>query len=306
VGLRIALAALLWTAVASAAPTEVVLVKRPGVMAYEEVAEAFREGCRVGARVVNVGDGSVTKFTASQLVITVGQEAFDAVHAAPNRLIATLAFHLPEHVLGPPAAPAPELILQLLATARPGLKVIGAVHGPRSRQTWNEAREAAERLGIELRGDEVADGPAAVRSLRTLVDGAQALWLPGDLDVVTPQVFQFALRLQIERGIPVAAATRQQVHSGALLAVDFNPRDAGRSAADLANRILDGRAPGEESSPQPRPAKRPHGRNSKTADETEEDRLDLLSGARMTVNATVARRLGVDLAALERLGARVE
>jgi len=280
-------------ATAGAAPTEVVLVKRVGVMAYEEVAEAFREGCRVPARVINVGDqpAADVRFGASQLVITVGQEAFDAVHTAPGHLIATLAFHVPDRVLGPPAAPAPELILQLLATARPGLKIIGAVYGPRSRETWKAAREAAARLGIELRGDEVADGPAAVRALRGLVDGVQALWLPGDLDVVTPQVFQFALMLQIERGIPVAAATRQQVHSGALLAVDFNPRDAGHSAAYLANRILDGRSP---SSPDAR------------SGGPKEDRLDLLSGARMTVNGTVARRLGADLAALERLGARVE
>ena len=279
----------------AAAPTEVVLVKRAGVMAYEEVAEAFREGCRVRARVFNVGEdiAGTVKFGASQLVITVGQEAFDAVRAAPGRLIATLAFHVPEHVLGPPAAPAPELILQLLARARPGLKIVGAVHGPRSRDTWKAAREAAARLGIELRGEEVPDGPAAVRAIRAMVDGVQALWLPGDLDAVTPQVFQFALRLQIERGIPVAAATRQQVHSGALLAVDFNPRDAGQSAADLANRILDGRGPSGGDSHDRRGAEK-------------EDPLDLLSGARMTVNASVARRLGVDLSALERLGARVE
>jgi hypothetical protein len=284
------LALVLFAGTVAAAPTEVVLVKRAGVMAYEEVAEAFREGCRVPARVVGVAEigASGAHFSPSQLVITVGQEAFDAVRAAPGHLIATLAFHVPDRIPGPPAAPAPELILQLLATARPGIKIIGGVHGPRSQETWKAAREAAARLGIELRGEQVADGPAAVRALRGMVDGVQALWLPGDLDVVTPQVFQFALRLQIERGIPVAAATRQQVHSGALLAVDFNPRDAGHSAAFLANRILDGRAP------------------SDAKNGAKEDQLDVMSGARMSVNGTVARRLGVDLAALERIGARVE
>jgi hypothetical protein len=271
----------------AAAPTEVVLVRRGGVVAYEEVSEAFREGCRVGARVIGIDERSgKIKFGPSQLVITVGQEAYDAVKAAPGRLIATLAFHTSEDTLGPPAAPAPELILQLLARARPGMKVIAGIHGPRSRAIWKAAKEAAARLGLTLRGEEVADGAAAVRALRGLVEGAQALWLPGDVDVVTPQVFQFALRLQIERGIPVAAATRQQVHSGALLAVDFNERDAGQGAADLANRLLDGQKP-------------------PSADSTA-DRLDLLSGARMTVNGQVARRLGVDLVALERLGARLE
>ncbi len=272
------------TAPIAAAPTEVVLVRRPGVMAYEEVAEAFREGCRVRVRVVSIGDDPTAqlRFGPSQLVITVGQEAFDAVRTAPGRIIATLAFHLPDDVPGPRAAPAPELLLQLLTAARPGLRRIGMIYGPRSRDTWNAARAAAARLGLELRGREAQDGPAAVRALRELVDGAQALWLPGDPDIVAPQVFRFALQLQIERGIAVAAATRQQVHSGAMLAVDFNPRDAGRGAADLANRVLDGRSIGGS------------------------DVLDLMSGARMSVNRDVARRLGADLAALERMGARFE
>jgi hypothetical protein len=272
--------------VVRAAPSEVVLVKRGGVLAYEEVAEAFREGCRVHTRMVTFGDErpTILHFGPSQLVITVGQEAFDMVRAPPGHVIASLAFHVPDDILGPPAAPAPELILQLLATARPGLRTIGTIYGKRSREVWKEARAAAKRLGIDLKGVEVADGPAAVRALRQLVDQVQAIWLPGDPDVVEPQVFQFALQLQIERGMPVAAATQQQVHSGALLAVDFNPRDEGRRAAELANRLLDG----DEI-------------NGNGA-----DRLDLLPGARMTVNRDVARRLGADLRALVRLGARVE
>jgi ABC-type uncharacterized transport system substrate-binding protein len=111
----------------------------------------------------------------------------------------------------------------------------------------------------------------------------EALWLPGDTDVVTPQVFQYALQLQLERGVPLIAATRQQVHSGALVAVDFDPRDAGRAAAELANRYLEGETP--------------------TASV---ERVDTYRGARITVNRAVARRLGVDQRALEQLGARIE
>ena len=107
------------------------------------------------------------------------------------------------------------------------------------------------------------------------------MWLPGDSDVVTPQVFQYALKLQLERGLPLIAATRQQVHSGALMAADFSPRASGRIAADLANRYLDGLS-------------------------VDPAQLDLYSGARLTVNATVAQRLGADLPALSRMGARLE
>jgi hypothetical protein len=67
------------------------------------------------------------------------------------------------------------------------------------------------------------------------------------------------------------------------MAVDFSPRAAGRAAADLANRFLDGRLGGDP-----------------------QDEIDLYGGARITVNADVARRLGVDGRALVELGAKIE
>lgn len=284
-----ALALVGMTAVASAEPMQVVVVKRAGVMAYEEVAEEFAEQCRVRARVVSLGgDGEgwtrPPRFGADDLVVTVGQEALDAVRGTKARVIPTLAFETPEGLVGPPMAPHPELILRVLSMAR-GAKIhtVGVVFGQRSSTVVGQATRAAERLGLVMLTSRVASGPEAVRALHVMSAKVDALWLPGDTDVVTPQVFQYALRLQLERGLPVAAATRQQVHSGALVAADFSPRAAGRIAADLANRYLEGR--------------------SVPVDPSE---LDMYSGARVTVNAQVARRLGVDVDALSKMGARVE
>jgi hypothetical protein len=281
-----ALALVGMTAVASAEPMQVVVVKRAGVMAYEEVAEEFAEQCRVRARVVSLGEEAVRtpRFSADDLVVTVGQEALDALRGTKARVIPTLAFETPEGMTGPPMAPHPELILRVLSLAR-GAKIhtVGVAFGPRSSTVVAQAKRAADRLGLVMLTTRVASGPEAVRALHQMSGKVDALWLPGDTDVVTPQVFQYALRLQLERGLPVAAATRQQVHSGALMAADFSPRAAGRIAADLANRYLEGR--------------------SVPADPSE---LDLYSGARVTVNAQVARRLGVDVDALQKMGARVE
>jgi ABC-type uncharacterized transport system substrate-binding protein len=215
-------------------------------------------------------------------VVTVGQEALDAIKGTKAHVIPTLAFETPEGLVGPPTSPHPELILKVLAMARPGrVHTVGVVYGPRSTGVVTQATRAAERLGVALVTSRAASGPEAVRALHAMSEKVDALWLPGDTDVVTTQVFQYALRLQLERGLPVAAATRQQVHSGALVAADFSPRAAGRIAADLANRYLEGR----------------------TDDPTD---VDWYSGARVTVNAQVARRLGADVAALAHMGARIE
>lgn len=283
-----ALALVGMTAMAHAEPMQVVVVKRAGVMAYEEVAEEFAEQCRVRARVITLGtpdEGGVSRvprFSADDVVVTVGQEALDAVKGTKAHVIPTLAFETPEGLVGPPTAPHPELILKVLAMARPGrVHTVGVVYGPRSTGVVAQATRAAERLGVALVTSRVASGPEAVRALHAMSEKVDALWLPGDTDVVTTQVFQYALRLQLERGLPVAAATRQQVHSGALVAADFSPRAAGRIAADLANRYLEGR----------------------TDDPTD---VDWYSGARLTVNAQVARRLGADVTALAHMGARIE
>lgn len=296
--MRRAAALLVLTAVAipapaaEPAPVQVVVLKRAGVTTYEEVAEEFGDRCRVRARVVSFGDDGLGPDRAGigrgDLVVTVGQEALDAIAGAGAVVIPTLAFHIPPGLIGPPAAPPPELLLRVLRVARANIHRVGVVYGPRSQAAIDAASRAAERLGLALVAERVGDGPAAVRALHAMIDGApsaiDAIWLPGDTDVVTPQVFQYALRLQLELGIPVAAATRQQVHSGALVAVDFNPRAAGRAAANIANRLLDG----------------------KVVSVAVTDQLDLTSGARITVNAQVARRLGVDLLSLMKMGARVE
>jgi hypothetical protein len=269
------------------APREVVLLKRAGVTAYEEVSEEFGDRCRVRAKVVTFGDegasGVRQQINRSDLVVTVGQEALDAVMGAGARVIPTLAFHTPRGLIGPPAAPTPELLLKVLATARPGVKVVGAVYGPRSLEAAEATAEAAHRLGLTLLSARVTSGPQAVRTLHSLAEKKiDAIWLPGDSDVITPQVFQYALRLQLERGVPVVAATRQQVHSGALVAVDFSPRAAGRAAAELTNRLLDGKSIGDGSD------------------------VDLYGGARITVNSSAARLLGIDTEPLLKLGAKVE
>ncbi len=268
-------------------PREVVLLKRAGVTAYEEVSEEFGDRCRVRAKVVSFGDegaaGVRDHISRSDLVVTVGQEALDAVVGLAAKVIPTLAFHTPRGLVGPPAAPTPELILKVLSMARPGIKVVGAVYGPRSEQAAQATAEAARRLGLTLLARRVSSGPEAVRGLHQLAERKiDAIWLPGDTDVITPQVFQYALRLQLGSGLPVVAATRQQVHSGALVAVDFSPRAAGRAAADLANRLLDGK---------------------NIVDGTE---VDLYGGARITVNALAARRLGIDAEPLLKMGAKVE
>ena len=160
------------------------------------------------------------------------------------RVIPTLAFDTPDGLVGPPASPHPELHLEGAGDGarRRASTPSASVYGPRSATVVAQAARAAERLGL-THGDR-ARGVGArggARAAQLVATRSTRSGCPATPTSITPQVFQYALRLQLERGLPVAAATRQQVHSGALVAADFSPRAAGRIAAELANRYLEGR-----------------------------------------------------------------
>ncbi len=290
------------------APSEVVLLKCGETIAYQEVTEEFQERCRVQARMISIGPAGlegVSRIGASTLVVTVGQEALDALLKSLEKIapadrptvVPTLAFYHPpsdEKMVGPPLSPEPDVILRTLSKVSPRLHKVGMIYGSRSESLVPIATQAAKTLGLTLEAVRVQDGPDAVRALRKLGPHVHALWLPPDSDVITPQVFQFALRLQLENGVPLLGATRQQVHSGALLAVDYSPRSAGRAAAELVNGLLDGQSANKNAN-----------RNAnKSANAASTQQSHVI--ARITVSGQAARRLGVDLHALTEMGAQVE
>ncbi len=267
-------------------PIDIVVVKREGIPAHAEVAEEFADRCRVRARVVNLDparpDAIRRQLRPSDVVLAVGQRALEAVMGSPAHVVTALAPLAPDGVIAADALPPPELALRALKAARPSVKRVGVVHGPRTARLVAEMEQPARNLGLTLVYARAVDGPHALRELHRIAPFVDALWLAPDLDVMTPQVFQYALTLEIQRLIPVAAVTRQQVKSGALLAIDADPHAVGRQAAEIANRLLAGEA------------------FERLAASQQTGSLEL------TVNGEVARRLAVDVAALAALGARIE
>ena len=263
----------------------VVLVRRPGVIAYEEVVEEFLENSRVRARVVSLDDGGGPALRASldpdDVVVTIGQAALDAVAGTPAQVVSVLAYAVPPGVVAIDPVPPPELTLRALKRARPSVRRVAAVFGPQSDALFRRVAAHAPALGMKLIPVRATDGADAIRELHRVSPHIDAMWLAPDLQVLTPQLFRYALLLELELALPVAAVTRQQVQSGALLAYDASPRDLGRQAAHVVHLLLTGVAP--LSLPPPERG----------------------CATELSVNFDVARRLGVDGAALEAMGARL-
>jgi putative ABC transport system substrate-binding protein len=148
---------------------------------------------------------------------------------------------------------------------------VGVIYNPaKTGAQVQEAREAAQRLGITLVLRKADDPREAVRELSTLKGEVDALWLVPDPTVVTRDTVEaFALFSQQNR-VPVVAFAARYLQQGAVAAFEVDPSDMGRQAGRMARRILDGASP--DKVPPEHPAK-----------------------THLKVNQTAARNLGLAL-----------
>jgi hypothetical protein len=257
----------------------VVIVRRPGLRIYEEVTEEFRG--RVGGSVRVVAPAGESGRSASewiaalqpQLVLAVGQSAYDPLRRLQIPVVVTLAYHRlnSSHVILP-GQPPPDQVLRAFRLARPELGAVGVLHGPDTAGYVATARAAAKQLHMSLHSLLAGSPERAISRLRT-AGAVQGLWLLADVDVLHPQVFQYALGLQFRHRVPVMGATRRHAAQGALFALDYAPASLGQQAAVAANQILAGLDPRSTSAAvQPRLS------------------LNLSSARRIAADVTVLRR----------------
>lgn len=266
----------------------VAVVRRPGCRDYEKAVEEFRGRVRASVRLLPArpeGKAELTRMLERlrpHLVLAVGQTAHDRLHALPCPLVETLVFHAdgdrPRVYPIPGRVPASR-VLATLRLIRPDLRHLAVLHGPRSAGAFGRVVQPAETLGFTLHPISAPTPGRAIALLRRMNRRAKALWLLTDLDILTPQVLQYALGVQFRRRVLLVGATRRHAEQGALMAVDQEPHSIGRHAADLANRILAGAAPAGTEDPAP--------------------------AVRLCVNASTAKTINVPLGRLKAAGAEL-
>jgi putative tryptophan/tyrosine transport system substrate-binding protein len=138
-----------------------------------------------------------------------------------------------------------ELLRELLPTLS---RVAFLLHGgdPAHRHFFQEAQDAAERLGIQLEpvvigsGEELDRAFAAVRSARAEALMVQPLFVGGHLGY-GQQIADFALTHRL----PTVSGLCEFVHSGGLLCYGTDLRASFRAAAVFVDKILKGAKPAD-------------------------------------------------------------
>lgn len=126
-----------------------------------------------------------------------------------------------------------------------GIRRIGVLYSSETENIIRQAKVAAQELGITLVALKVENEkeiPAAIDSLCRVAD---ALWSVADHTVYTPQSTKHIILQTLRNRIPMMGFSRALVEAGGLFTLDFDFKDIGRQAGDIARRVLSGTNPAE-------------------------------------------------------------
>jgi putative ABC transport system substrate-binding protein len=281
-----------WLAPARAADVVAIVLSESGG-AYAEVALALRAELPSGIVVRESVDAAPQDPAAKpRLVVAVGAKACSAV--AQPAGVPTLCTLIPraafERIAGEPAGrnralsalyldQPPARQMALLRLVLPRAETVAMLFGPESAPAEAAHLSAATRQGLRPLAAKVAGADDLYPALQRLLDGGgDVLLAVPDASVYNAGSVQNILRTAIRARVPLLAFSPAYVRAGALAAVHSTPQQIGRQAGLLARELIGGRA-------LPAPVY--------PAEFT------------VTVNAVVARSLGVEIAEGEALAARL-
>lgn len=122
----------------------------------------------------------------------------------------------------------------------PSLKKMGVIYTENTASLIEEAYQVAPRLDLEFHAIKINSDkelPKALDSLCRVVDG---IWTTADDQIYTPQATRFMILAALRNGKPIMGFSPNFVKSGALLGLNYDYKDIGRQAGELAASHLRG------------------------------------------------------------------
>jgi putative tryptophan/tyrosine transport system substrate-binding protein len=141
---------------------------------------------------------------------------------------------------------SPEDELAALREAVPDVRRVGFFFGPvAGAHALDRARAAAAASGIELVEAPVANLGELAHTARDLAPRVDALWMPADPVLATPEAFHFLLELSLRTRRPLFVFSDALVRAGAYAGLEPDFGRAGERAAQAVHRIRAGERAGD-------------------------------------------------------------
>jgi putative ABC transport system substrate-binding protein len=136
---------------------------------------------------------------------------------------------------------SPARQLDALLAAVPELKRFGLIYDPlRLGPLLKEIEAAARARNISLIAKPTQTSSAVQGLLDEMIGRIDCFWMLPDLTVVTPESVDLILLFSLEHRVPVFSFSTKYLNQGAAFAVTFDNYGLGRSAAEMAMKILAG------------------------------------------------------------------
>ena len=269
-------------------PTRVLAVVSQDAPPYREALASFRqrlerESTPMSFTVVPLaGDAArapeALSATQADLVLTLGTLATrESLRRFPGTPLVAGMILSPDELGGAGQATGVflqfpiETELEWLARLLPSSRRVGVIyHSADTKERVVRAERLAASVNLSIQAYHI-DGPQELPdALENLVDRADVLWGVTDPVVFNPETAKSLLLFSFRHQIPLIGQSTPWVKAGALYALDRDYGDIGTQCAELAQRILAGRAP--STLPPVPPRKIRYSLNRKTA---EQMKLDL-------------------------------
>ncbi len=107
------------------------------------------------------------------------------------------------------------------------------------------ARTIATDLGMTVVTASISGSQDIQKAMNDIVGKIDAIWIPPDPSLYSDEVIRYIGSTSLTKLIPCFGPNERYVRSGAIFSMSFDPVEAGRTAGDIANKILQGTSPSQ-------------------------------------------------------------
>lgn len=232
---------------------DVLVVQSRRDPAYDEVLKGFRAQRHLSERIIVLSDYVDTDLVRivrednPGLVLTLGDSALTAarkLRQTPVLALMSLGIHKQkgsDNICGIGMFASAGRYMAIFKAMN--VNRVGVVYNP-AKSGWylQEARHAAQLVGIELVIREVRESRDTLAQLASLVDKVNGLWMLPDTTTVTRETSEAYFRFAQEQRVPLASFAGAYLGLGAAAVVEIDRVQLGRQANDMAIMMLRGGA----------------------------------------------------------------
>lgn len=217
--------------------------------AYDEVLKGFRFEQKSSLRMLVLADYAevdvvrIVREDRPRLILALGDAALKEARKAQNTpVLAVMTLGVDtqsakqSNLNGISMHADPESYMNLFRSMK--TRRVGVIYNP-ARNGWylKQARQAAQKAGIELIVLEISATTEVLAKLASLAGKVDALWMLPDMTAVTRDTTESYFRFGQENSVPVISFSGSYVGLGAAAALDLDRFALGRQADRLSNEL---------------------------------------------------------------------